>query len=131
MNQPLKVTGRVLPISAATRKRNPQLYGPVQAANPALDSMATKIHQPTARPALEQNLSRGQSSPCRLECVVEIIALRNAVCDADNSRNGYKPLQDAIAASLYIDDGSERIRWEYGQCHTAGPEGTIVRIAWV
>ena len=100
-------------------------------ANPALGTVAPKVYQPPPRPALERNLSGGSGREESLGVVVSIIAVRNKACDADNSRNGYKPLQDAIAQSLAIDDGSERIRFDYGQIQSAGPEGTIVRISWI
>ncbi len=48
--------------------------------------------------------------------------------DTDNLVGGFKPLRDAIAASLGIDDGDKRIRWEYGQAETRGAEGTVVKI---
>ncbi len=39
-----------------------------------------------------------------------------------------KPIRDAIACNLSIDDGSELISWEYGQCETKGTEGVIVKM---
>src|SRR6187397_438108 len=103
----------------------------IREANPDLGAVATQKHKPTPRPTLVQDAARGQSRESSLGVVVSIVAVRNARCDEDNSRNGYKPLQDAIARTLNIDDGSERIRFEYGQMQTQGPEGTIVRIAWL
>lgn len=103
----------------------------VAALNPHLGAVASQVHKPTARPALEQDVSRGQSGSRGLAVVVTIIAVRNVPCDPDNSRNGYKPLQDSIARSLSIDDGSDRIRFEYGQVVSAGAEGSIVRIEWL
>lgn len=99
-------------------------------ANPDLGAVAPQKHQPQARPALVKDLPGGQSSESGVAVSVDVIALRNAYCDEDNSRAGYKPLQDAIAASLGIDDGASRIRFNYGQIVTDGAEGTIVRIQW-
>lgn len=60
---------------------------------------------------------------------VTIIALRNRKIDDDNLSSGAKALRDSIALTLGIDDGSDRIRWEYGSVRTDGPEEIIVRIA--
>lgn len=38
----------------------------------------------------------------------------------ENLRIGLKPLVDAIATSLGIDDADPRVTWEYGQQKTAG-----------
>lgn len=62
---------------------------------------------------------------------VEIIRLGRNTLDSDNLVSGGKPLRDAIARSLGIDDGDERIRWHYGQCTTDGDTGTIVRITLI
>lgn len=96
-----------------------------------LGAVGAEKHKPQPWSALEQDVSRGQSGSRGLGCVVTIVAVRNTVCDADNSRAGYKPLQDAISRSLAIDDGSDRIRFDYGQVVSAGQEGTIVRIEWL
>lgn len=100
-------------------------------ASVAMGGLAAEQHQPKARPALEQDLPRRPSGKGSLGIVVSIIAVRNRFQDADNSRAGYKPLQDAIAATLAVDDGSEAIRFEYSQHVSAGSEGTIVNIEWV
>lgn len=96
-----------------------------------LGAVGAKEHKPQPRTALVKDVSPGSSRTVGLGVVVTIIACRNTVCDADNSRAGYKPLQDAISRSLAIDDGSERIRFEYGQVVSASSEGTIVRIEWL
>lgn len=46
----------------------------------------------------------------------------------DNLAAGFKPLQDVVAKDLGIDDGDDRIEWEYGQHETRGPEQTLVLI---
>lgn len=35
--------------------------------------------------------------------------------DTDNNVSSFKHVQDAVAAWLFVDDGSERVTWEYGQ----------------
>ena len=39
-----------------------------------------------------------------------------------------KPLRDAIAAELGMDDADPRIRWQYGQTETRGAEGVLVMV---
>lgn len=41
-----------------------------------------------------------------------------------------KPLTDAIAASLGVDDADPRLSWEYGQQQTRGEEGVFVKVAF-
>ena len=60
--------------------------------------------------------------------VVSIIGLRRRTLDDDNFNGGCKALRDSIAASLGMDDGDKRLRWQYGQLRTDGREGYLVRI---
>lgn len=60
--------------------------------------------------------------------VVSIISLRRRTLDDDNWIGGCKHLRDAIAASLGVDDGDNRIRWQYLQIKSAGRPATIVII---
>ncbi len=78
--------------------------------------------------ALVRHAPPKQSGKVGLGIVVTIIGLRHRPLDSDNFISGAKPLRDAIAESLGIDDGSERIRFEYAQAHTTGEQGTIVKI---
>lgn len=59
---------------------------------------------------------------------VTLIAVIRRRLDDDNLAGACKPLRDAIAMTLGIDDGSERLTWEYGQTLTRGSEGVVVRI---
>lgn len=61
-------------------------------------------------------------------CVVTIVSFRRRLLDSDNHIAGCKPARDAIARTLGIDDGSEQVRWCYGQVQTDGEQGTIVKI---
>ena len=121
--KPIIVTGRVLPISEATKARNPELYG--------LGAVGAEKPKPAPRRALVQNIPRRPESQGRLACLVTIVAYRNVLLDRDNSAAGYKPLQDSIAASLCVDDGASNIKFTYDQVKTEGAEGTSVRIEWV
>jgi hypothetical protein len=61
--------------------------------------------------------------------VVSVVCFRRQKLDHDNLIGGVKYLQDAIAASLGIDDGDEaRISFEYSQHVTTGKTGTLVKI---
>lgn len=64
----------------------------------------------------------------RVGVVVMLIAVRKRDADDDNNIASLKPLRDAIADSLGLDDGDSRIRWEYGQCESRGTEGVMAKI---
>ena len=102
----------------------------VAALNPHLGAVASPEHSKPA-PTLERDLPPKQSSQGGMGVRVTIIGLRRRKLDDDNFAAGAKPLRDAIAKSLLIDDGSDRIRFEYGQVVSAGAEGSIVRIEWL
>lgn len=59
---------------------------------------------------------------------VALIGLCSRELDDDNFANACKPLRDAIAEWLGMNDSRKNIRWTYGQCQTGGEEGVIVRI---
>lgn len=118
MNEPtIKVTGNVLTFSEDTKKRNPHLFmGGVE------------------RPFTQQNLARALDGkrPKRKggkgSVVISLVRYGRRHMDDDNLAGLFKPLRDAIAASLGVDDGDPRIKWEYGQIETRGHCGTAVRI---
>lgn len=60
--------------------------------------------------------------------VISLVGHRRRKLDDDNFVGACKHLRDAIAASLGIDDGDPRLRWEYSQHETAGAEGVMVKI---
>ena len=124
MNHEFKVSGRILPVSEATKRRNPEIYGrapvagledpkPEQRKVPALASHARK--------------QTGRNSGL-VQFVVTIVSHRKRLCDDDNISGGAKALRDAVAATIGIDDGDKRIRFEYAQIETRGGEGTAVTI---
>lgn len=83
------------------------------------------------RPTLEQD---AQAQPRRrgsLAVVVTLIAFRRRLLDDDNNAAGFKHLRDSISRSLQIDDASSNIRFQCGQLHTSGAEGSLVRIEWL
>lgn len=60
--------------------------------------------------------------------VVSLIACVRKEHDFDNICGGCKPIVDAIAETLGIDDGDKRIKFEYGQICTKGQTGVMVKI---
>lgn len=62
--------------------------------------------------------------------VVTMLSCRRRLLDDDNLAAGFKPLRDAIAETLGIDDGDPRVRWEPRQIESTKEE-TIVRIAMI
>lgn len=109
--------------SESFKRRNPHIYGPCAVDNPE------RKHRP--KPALDAHSQAKHRGKRRLRISIEIIRLGRDVLDSDNLAAGAKPLRDAIARSLGIDDGDERIRWHYGQCTTDGETETIVRVSVV
>lgn len=120
------VRGMKLPqnVSESTKRRNPELYG--------LCPVAAVEREPRAKDALVKVSRPQRRRRGRVEVLVTIIVFRARCLDDDNSASGgTKALRDAIAASLGYDDGDSRIRFQYGQCQTAGATGCIVRIETV
>lgn len=50
-----------------------------------------------------------------LPCVVRLIRVGPKRLDSDNLAGSFKHVQDVIAKKLGVDDGDERIKWEYAQ----------------
>lgn len=80
-------------------------------------------------PALVGRPRKRQRGAPGLAICVEIISLRKRLLDSDNLVGGGKALRDAIAASLGLDDGDRRVKWNYHQLLTNGTPGTIVNIS--
>lgn len=101
----------------------------IRQANPDLGAVSNpKRESDKRRQSQDLQLVKSEAS---VVYRVSIISIRRKLVDAhDNLRAGAKPLVDAICASIGIDDGSNRISFEYGQ--VLGTDvGTIVRIAWI
>lgn len=106
-------------VSESVRRRNPHLY-PV-AGLPAAQPQHARIRKTPRQDSAQAG------GPRRV--VVSVVCFRRQKLDHDNLIGGVKYLQDAIAASLGIDDGDEsRIAFEYSQHITTGKPGTLVRI---
>lgn len=104
--------------SEAFKRLNPHLFG--------VGAMASTKPKPgglSTAPAKDAVEKRGSFS-----LVVCLVSFRRKLLDDDNLSGSCKHLRDAIAASLGLDDGDKRIRWEYGQVETRGLTGVAVRI---
>jgi hypothetical protein len=125
--KPRKLDVAKLPISDAVRRLNPELFS---ASGPLGAVGATKHRQPPG--ALVGRQTPQPSRPARLvagaEVTVTLTAYLARRLDPDNLAGALKPLQDAVAGWLGIDDGDERLRWEYGQVETRGREGVTVKV---
>lgn len=87
--------------------------------------------QPPQTPALDRGNRKHQGGAGRVGVRVSLMAERRRLLDKDNNVASFKPLQDAIAKTLAIDDGAAAIDWEYGQKQTNGAEGVIVKVQFV
>lgn len=116
---PEQIKARFPNASAAFIKRNLHLCGSV----PAPEREPAKVQALVERPKVR----RGGKG--RVVAVVTIIAFKRRFSDDDNLSSGAKTLRDCIAASLGVDDGDKRIKWEYGFVQSAGPEQTLVKIS--
>lgn len=96
--------------------------------DPAVCPVATGQRQQTALRSLEQGIQKRQKGKGCVEVVVSLIACRRRELDDDGNVAACKPLRDAIAETLLLDDGDKRIRFEYSQIETRGPLGVIVKI---
>lgn len=108
-------------VSESTRRRNPHLY-------PAVGGVAPEQRQQPAVSALEQIIQKRQKGKGSVEIYVTLISCRRRELDDDGNVAALKPLRDAIAASIGIDDGDGRIKFEYGQCEVHGEQGVIVKV---
>jgi hypothetical protein len=78
--------------------------------------------------ALEREPKVLSRSPRRLEVRIAIIRIGPRLLDSDNATYAAKPLRDAIAASLGVDDADPRLEWEYLQIKSSGSPGVLVKI---
>lgn len=109
-----------LSFSETVRKLNPELFGPrkVEAQKP----------KPTPAPALVGSKPESKIGNPGVAFCCHFIAMRHRLLDDDNNVTSFKPLRDAIAATLGIDDRDKRVTWKCDQCLTAGEEEVLVRI---
>lgn len=71
--------------------------------------------------------SGGQSSKAIL-IVTFLVRKRKLMDEHDNLRASLKPLADAIAASVNLEDKDSRLTWQYEQVKTSGVPGVTVTL---
>lgn len=99
------------------KKLNPHLF---------MGSVEKQLTQQNFTAALDSKRRRCKTGKSRL--VISLVSYRRKLLDDDNLEGGLKPLRDAIAASIGIDDGDSGLVWKYGQIQTDGQQGTAVKI---
>lgn len=124
MKHEIKITGRKLQLSDAVKRINPGLF--------AVGMLESNQSKPKTRAALEPQQtgpgrSRDGAGGGAPHFTVSLVACVSKLHDRDNLIGGFKPLRDAIAAHLGVNDADEVVAWEYGQC-VSEDSGTIVRI---
>ena len=72
--------------------------------------------------------SRTVSSAGGVVVVTMLAMLRREFDEHDNLRASLKPLVDAIAGSLGVQDNDARVRWQYAQQRTVGRPRVVVLI---
>jgi hypothetical protein len=76
----------------------------------AAKARRTSLHRTTAHYALKENLA-----PRWSRIKVRLIRVAPRAMDSDNLAAGFKAVRDGVADWLGIDDGSDRVVWEYAQ----------------
>ena len=118
----VKITGRKIGFSNDVLARSPELRD-------ALGGLGASKPKQNPRPALEPKPRKHPSRTRRLEIIATLIRIGGSRLDPDNLATSFKPLQDAIANTLELDDGDSRIEWQYRQIGAGKAEtGTIVKI---
>ena len=100
-----------------------QPAGPLVGQAPPVEGRAVGVGGGDVRAGGSGATARGRSAP---QLLITLISLRGRRLDGDNLAGGFKPLRDAIAARLGVDDGDGRIEWEYGQVVSSRVETLVV-----
>lgn len=100
------------------RKGGGAVLGPVE-ARPA---------ERSAVQALDGGVKERRQSKGSVAVRVVLVSCRHRCSDDDGVAASLKPIRDAVAASLGIDDGDARVKFHYTQCQTDGEQGVLVKI---
>ena len=84
--------------------------------------------KPAPRKALAHHHAAPKKSPLSLAVVVTLCAHLKKELDDDNLVGSLKPLRDAISRDIGLDDGDQRIKFQYCQVRTKGEEGVAVTV---
>lgn len=117
-------------LSKLNPKLRERIIKDIQAQYPASDAVGA-VEAASAKQPVAQALDGGkQIQPERavgIRVIISLVAFRRQLLDRDAIAFASKPLTDAIAESLGIDDDDPRIEWEYSQVRTYGEQGVIVK----
>lgn len=109
--------------SETCKRLNPHVFGG------AVGAVERDRAKPTALQALDSSVPQPTCRQNGVGIRVVLVSFRRRLLDAhENLPYAFKPLVDAIAASLGIDDADPRVSWEYHQCVTRGQTGCVVTI---
>lgn len=84
--------------------------------------------QQTALRSLDKGIQKRQKGKGSVEIVVSLVTCRRRELDDDGNVAALKPLRDAIAESLLLDDADKRIRFQYSQIETRASQGVVVTV---
>ena len=126
MPRPIVITGRNCPVSGATIARNPGILD-------ARGRIRDQVFEQKEGNALDQGVRGAAAGQPRFKgggpfFRVTITSIRVGRLDDDNLRGGAKPLRDAIASFLRLDDREDQIVWDYAQEVNREKQGTRVKI---
>ena len=100
----------------------------IKALNPHLYNLV-ELDSPKRKQAPVQALDRSvqKQGSRKVRVGVQFVRFGRKELDSDNLVIAYKPLRDAVAATLGVDDNDKRIKWDYAQVLTTGQTGTLVK----
>lgn len=88
---------------------------------------ARQCKQPPVSP-LDRGVQKRQKGKGSVEIIATLVSCRSRELDDDGNVAALKPLRDAIAETLGLDDADKRIRFEYGQVESKSEPGVLVKI---
>jgi hypothetical protein len=127
LDELLKTRAGQQPSNRALIEEAIQKHGP-KADILTLGAVRAPELQPNEVPALVGKSQIHEADKRGLVVCVTIIRFGHKLFDEDNLVAGAKPLRDAVATSLGVDDADPRILWQYAQVTTGGRFGTLVKI---
>lgn len=110
-------------LSPDLRKR---IQAQIESEDNALGRVETNRAKLPPVGTLERSRKKQQGgSPCM---VVSLTTFRRRLLDPDAVAYACKPLTDAIAQNIGVDDADSRVYWQHFQQQTRGAEGVLVMI---
>lgn len=94
----------------------------------AVGAMETHGPEPAKTSTLDSRPQKQGRGKAGVVYRVSLVAVRKRLLDPDAVAFACKPLTDAIAMTLGLDDADPRLVFEYSQTETKGAEGVLVKI---